>query len=143
VAEELAQDTGLPLSTEMVGTSRGGLHLALAADAPVEFRALYLEGGHKLGELKAARAYVVVPPSTIGNRPYQRLSPDGLRPLKVEDPTEWLRKLLSGFGFSLALTGMPRRLRGIAPNASSKGADRLLRRAKRAASIEVSRRGHP
>jgi len=40
-------------------------------------------------------------------------------------------------------TGMPRRLRGIGPNASSKGADRLLRRARRAASIEVSRRGHP
>ncbi len=66
VAEELAQDTALPLTTEVVRTPRSGLHIALATDAPVESSALYLEDGRKLGELKASRAYVVIPPSTIG-----------------------------------------------------------------------------
>jgi hypothetical protein len=94
--------TALPLETEVIRTPRGGLHIGLATETPVESRTLYLEDGRKLGELKAARAYVVIRPSTIGGRPYQRLSPDGVRPLRVDDPMEWVRKLLSGFGFALA-----------------------------------------
>ena len=102
VAEELARDTALPLETEVVRTPRGGLHIALATEAPVESRTLYLKDGRRLGELKAARAYVVVLPSAIGDKTYQRLSPDAVPPLKVDDPVEWLQKLLSGFGFALA-----------------------------------------
>ena len=102
VAEELAKDTALPLETEVVRSPSGGLHIILATGTPVASRTLHLEDGRKLGELKAARAYVATPPSVIGSKTYQRLSPEGVRPLKVDDPVEWLRKLLPGFGFALA-----------------------------------------
>jgi hypothetical protein len=101
-AEELARDTALPLETQVVRTPRGGLHIGLATETPVESRTLYLEDGRKLGELKAARAYVVFPPSAIGDKAYQRLSPEAVPPLKVDDPVGWLRKLLPAFGFALA-----------------------------------------
>jgi putative DNA primase/helicase len=102
VAQELARDAALPLDTQLVSTPRGGLHIALATETPVESRTLYLDDGRKLGELKAARAYVVLPPSAIGGKSYQALSPDAVLPLRVDDPVEWIRKLLSGFGFVLA-----------------------------------------
>lgn len=102
VAEELARDTALPLDAPVVRTPRGGLHIGLATETPVESRTLYLGDGRKLGELKAARAYVLVRPSTIGDKTYQRLSPEAVPPLKVDDPVEWLRKLLPAFGFALA-----------------------------------------
>jgi len=44
VAEELARDTALPLETEVVRTPRGGLHIDLATETPVESRTLYLDG---------------------------------------------------------------------------------------------------
>jgi putative DNA primase/helicase len=102
VAEELARDTALPLETPVVCTPSGGLHIGLATETPVQSRTLYLEDGRKLGELKAARAYVVIPPSAIGGKTYRRLSPNAVLPLRVDDPVEWLRKLLSAFGFALA-----------------------------------------
>lgn len=103
VAEQLAQDTALPLTTEVVRTPSGGLHVGLAAETPVESRTLYLDDGRKLGELKAARAYVVVPPSAIGGNKYLSLSPEAVGPLPVDDPLEWLAQMLPAFGFTLAL----------------------------------------
>jgi hypothetical protein len=106
VAQELAGDTALSLQTEVVSTPRGGLHLSLATETPDDSRTLSLDDGRKLGELKAARAYVLVPPSSIGGKAYKRLSPKPVPPLRVDDPLEWLQKLLSGFGLTLAV-GQP------------------------------------
>lgn len=102
VAAELAKDTALPLTTEVVRTPRGGLHIAAASSTPVQSRTLHLQGGRKLGELKGARAYVVVPPSRIGGRPYVRLSPEEITPMQVDDPVAWLAGLLPASRFTLA-----------------------------------------
>ena len=106
VAEELAKDTALPRETPVVCTPSGGLHIGLATETPVQSCTLYLDDGRKLGDLKAARAYVVVAPSSIGKKRYVSLSPEHISPLGVEDPLEWLAELMSAFGFKLAL-GQP------------------------------------
>ncbi len=102
VAEELVKDVALPLTTEIIRTPREGLHIVAVSSAPVQSRTLHLQDGRKLGELKAARAYVLVPPSVIGGRPYVRLSPDGIAPMEVDDPVAWLARLLPAFRFALA-----------------------------------------
>ena len=102
VAEQLAQDTALPATTQVVRTPRGGLHIVLATPKAVPSTALNLEDGQRLGDLKAARAYVVVSPSIIGKKRYVPLSPEHVSPLEVEDPLEWLAQLLPAFGFTLA-----------------------------------------
>ncbi len=102
VAEQLAQDTALPVTTQVVRTPSGGLHVALATSGVLPSAALYLQDGRRLGELKAGRAYVVVSPSAIGKNTYVSLSPDTVGPLAVGDPLEWLAQLLPAFGFALA-----------------------------------------
>ncbi len=102
VAEALAGDAALPHETEVVRTPHGGLHIALAVSRPVSGRSLYLEDRRRLGDLKAAGGYVLVPPSRIGDRNYSPLSPDLVRVLRVEDPRVWLAELLLAFGFTLS-----------------------------------------
>ncbi len=103
VAEALSADVPLQAETELVRTPRrGGLHIALKVLRPVAGRDLFLSDGRKLGELKAARGYVLVPPSAIGTGEYQLLSPDGNDPIEVDDPVAWLRNVLPAFGYNLA-----------------------------------------
>ena len=101
VALELARDKGILLETETVQTPRPGLHIALATPVPVASRSLHLSDGRRLGELKAARAYVVVPPSKIGGKRYERLSPEGVEPMLVDDPLAWLDAVLGTYGYHL------------------------------------------
>ncbi len=103
VAEELANDAPLRAETELVRTPRrSGLHIALRVPKPVRGRDLYLVDGRKLGELKASGGYVLVPPSTIAGKHYETISARGVAPMEVEDPIEWLRRLLPSFGLELA-----------------------------------------
>ncbi|MBI5285361.1 MAG: AAA family ATPase [Chloroflexi bacterium] len=102
VADALSDDVPLRAETELVRTPRrGGLHIALKVVQPVAGRDLFLGDGRKLGELKAARGYVLVPPSAIGTGEYQLLSVDGIDPLEVDDPVAWLRNVLPAFGYAL------------------------------------------
>jgi len=101
VAEALAHDTALPNDTEVVRTPRGGMHIALVSTRPVQGGSLYLEDGRKLGDLKAAGGYVLIPPSRIGDRPYQSLSPNHGRLMTVDDPCLWLAQVLPAFGYAL------------------------------------------
>lgn len=111
VGEELAADTPLRALTELVRTpTRRGLHVALRPARRVRGRDLYLSDGRKLGELKAAGGYVLVEPSVIAGKRYERISPEGVEPLEVDDPIDWLRRLLPAFGCTLAQeTGRPKR----------------------------------
>ncbi len=102
VAEALAADAALPLTTGVVRTPRGGLHIAVAASEAVAGRDLILKDGRKLGDLKASRGYVLVPPSRIGNKSYETLGPQDINPMRV-DPLGWLAKVLPEFGFALSL----------------------------------------
>lgn len=102
VAEQIGADIPLRTQTPMVRTTRPGLHITLATRQPVPSQVLYLSDGRRLGELKAAGAYVVVPPSRIGTRDYEVISVEGVEPLLVDDPIAWLRDLLPCFGLALA-----------------------------------------
>jgi len=102
VAEALANDVALQNETEVVRTPRGGLHIAVASAHPVRSGTLHLQDGRKLGDLKAADGYVLIPPSRIGQSRYEFLSPDHGRVMTVDDPREWLAKVLPAFGFTLA-----------------------------------------
>jgi len=101
VAEALAQDTALPNETEVVRTPRGGMHIAVSSSRPLRGGPLYLKDGRRLGDLKAAAGYVLVPPSSIGDRPYRSLSPGCSGTMTVEDPRLWLAQVLPAFGFAL------------------------------------------
>jgi putative DNA primase/helicase len=101
VAEALAQDTALPNETEVVQTPRGGMHIAVISSRPAQGGPLYLEDGRKLGDLKAAGGYVLIPPSRIGDRPYRSLNPDHGRVITVDEPREWLAEVLPAFGYAL------------------------------------------
>ena len=102
VAGELASDTPLRAETELVRTpTRRGLHIALRPTRLVRGRDLYLADGRKLGELKAVGGYVLVEPSVIAGKHYERISAEGVEPLEVDDPVEWLRGLLPAFGYAL------------------------------------------
>jgi len=101
VAEALAQDTALPNETEVVRTPRGGMHIAVISSRPARGGPLYLEDGRKLGDLKAGGGYVLVPPSSIGDRHYHPLSPDHGQVMTVDDPRLWLAEVLPAFGFAL------------------------------------------
>lgn len=105
VAEALAADVPLHASTELVRTPRGGLHIALAVASPVASCALFLADGRRIGELKAARAYVVAPPSVIGDKKYQRIGPASVVPMKVGDPLAWFADVLPAFGYELSRSG--------------------------------------
>ncbi len=102
VAREIAADAALPLQTQVARTPSGGLHIVLATPKPTPTTVLRLDDGRELGDLKAERAYVVVPPSKIGKNCYVSLSPDDVTPFEVEDPLEWLARLLPPFGYRLA-----------------------------------------
>ncbi len=102
VAAALVDDVALPSETQVVRTRRGGLHLAVATPHPVDSSILYLDDGRKVGELKARRAYVLVPPSRIGDRSYTCVSPEHVEPLVSDDPVAWFQRLLEPFGFRLA-----------------------------------------
>jgi hypothetical protein len=105
VADALAEDVALLNETDVVRTPRG-LHIAVVSTSPVQGGSLYLQDGRKLGDLKAAGGYVLIPPSRIGTRPYESLSPDHGRVMTVDDPREWLAKVLPAFGFALAEEGL-------------------------------------
>ncbi|MGD0248943.1 MAG: bifunctional DNA primase/polymerase, partial [Candidatus Limnocylindrales bacterium] len=109
VAEALAEDTALPNETEVVRTPRGGMHISVISRRPAQGGPLYLQDGRKLGDLKAAGGYVLIPPSRIGDRPYQPLSPDHGRVMTVDDPREWLAQVLPAFGYALGDEGCGRR----------------------------------
>jgi hypothetical protein len=102
VAEAIAQDAALPNETELVRTPRGGLHISVTSRRPTQGGPLYLQDGRKLGDLKAAGGYVLIPPSRIGDRHYQPLSPGHGRVMTVDDPREWLAEVLPAFRFALA-----------------------------------------
>ena len=103
VAALLREDAALAGQTELIRTpGRDGLHIVLATTAPVKGQNLYLSDGRLLGELKGEGGYCVIPPSTIAGKSYERLSPDEVAPLLVEDPVAWLKKLLPPFGLELA-----------------------------------------
>ncbi len=108
VAEALLEDVTLAYQAEVVRTPSGGLHVVLATEEPTPTKSLKLEDGRALGDLKAARAYVLVPPSKIGDREYKLLSPVEIGPLKVPDPCDWVRALLPAFGYHLASRGAGR-----------------------------------
>jgi hypothetical protein len=101
VAEALAKDAALPNETEVVRTPRGGMHIAVRCTRPVQGGSLHLEDGRRLGDLKAAGGYVLVPPSSIGDRHYHSLSPDHRQVMTVDDPRLWLAEVLLAFGFAL------------------------------------------
>lgn len=101
VAEALAGDIALAAETETVRTPRGGLHIALATRVPVASGSLYLGDGRKLGDLKAEGGYVLVPPSRIGGRAYERVSVEDGRVLAEDDPLGWVARVLPAFGFEL------------------------------------------
>ncbi len=102
-AEALLADPELPLLTEVVRTPRGGLHMALGCPGARTCK-LKLSDGRILGDLKAAGGYVLVPPSRIGDRPYDLLSPEHVAPLAVADPMVWLSERLAPCGLTLAHT---------------------------------------
>jgi hypothetical protein len=104
VADALADDVALQNETELVRTPHG-LHIAVKSTRPVQGGVLRLEDGRKLGDLKAADGYVLIPPSRIGQGCYQFLSPDHGLLMAVDDPREWLAKVLPAFGFALAEDG--------------------------------------
>jgi hypothetical protein len=99
-ADLLAADPAILAATEVVRTPRGGLHIVTQPGAPVATSTLHLADGRKLGDLKAARGYVVVPPSRIGDRAYARISPADAGAMRV-GPTDWLRETLPRFGMEL------------------------------------------
>ena len=105
VADELAEDIALLNETEVVRTPRGGLHIAMISAHPVRSGTLYLQDGRKLGDLKAADGYVLIPPSRIGQSGYEFLSPDHGLLMTVDNPREWLAKVLPAFGYALAQEG--------------------------------------
>ena len=109
VADALADDIALPQMTQVVRTPRGGMHIAVSIDQALPGRALYLKDGRKLGDLKAERGYVLIPPSVIRSRQYVSMSPPDVAPLPVDDPVAWLRKTLPMFGFELADEQRPQR----------------------------------
>jgi hypothetical protein len=106
VAEALADDVALQNETEVVRTPRGGLHIAVVSRRPAQSGSLHLQDGRKLGDLKAAGGYVLIPPSKIGDRPYQSLSPDHGLVMTVDDPRRWLTEVLPAFGYALAEHGL-------------------------------------
>jgi hypothetical protein len=101
VADAVAEDAALPNETEVVRTPRGGMHIAVISSLPAQSGPLYLEDGRKLGDLKAGGGYVLVPPSSIGDRHYHSLSPNHGRVITVDDPRLWLAEVLPAFGFAL------------------------------------------
>lgn len=103
IAEELASDAELLIETEAVRTPSGGLHITLASPS-VKTSKLKLAGGRSIGDLKASAAYVLVPPSRIGDAGYVRLSPDWVEPAAADDPLAWFGRKLALFGHTLADT---------------------------------------
>ena len=101
VADALVGDVAVAAETEIVRTPRGGLHIALVTSAPVRGGSLYLSDGRKLGDLKAANGYVLVPPSKIGRNHYELVSPEHGHVKAEDDPRGWLARLLPAFGFEL------------------------------------------
>lgn len=99
VADELVADVPLRAEAEIVRTPSGGLHIAFDTEN-VQSSVLHLDDGRRLGELKASRAYVLVPPSRIGSRAYEMLSVPGAPGLSG-DPTSWLVSILPAFGHAL------------------------------------------
>ena len=102
VADALNSEASLAYSTVVVRTPRPGLHVSLLPPEPMKTRVLHLKDGRTLGELRGLDAYVVVPPSVIGCRQYESLSPEGVAPIRLEDPLGWLAGLLQEHGFELA-----------------------------------------
>ena len=102
VAATLAEDVAIPSETEVVRTPHGGMHIALRVSGQVGGGPLYLQDGKRLGDLKASRGYVLVPPSRIGDGYYVSLSSGFERVIAVDDPRSWLADILSAFGFTLA-----------------------------------------
>lgn len=100
VAAALLRDASLPLQTRVVATPHAGLHIAFAASIPTPNRVLFLADGRRLGELKADNAYVVIPPSSIGDKRYELLSQLDTTLLPVE-PVAWLASVLPEFGYEL------------------------------------------
>ncbi|MGD0205373.1 MAG: bifunctional DNA primase/polymerase, partial [Dehalococcoidia bacterium] len=100
VADALANDIALPQMTQVVRTPRGGMHIAFACARPIEGRVLSLRDGRRLGELKGARGYVLVPPSAVGKHRYVMVSPPDAVPSSL-NPLDWLRQTLPLFGFEL------------------------------------------
>ena len=109
VAEALSNDVALPATTQVIRTPRGGMHIAVECEGPVRSRTLYLSDGRKLGELKADRAYVLIPPSVIGTGIYTAMSPPDVPPMKVDDAVTWLSDLLPLFGYRLGTSERGRR----------------------------------
>ncbi len=101
VAEALVGDVALAAETEIVRTPRGGLHIALVTSVPVRGGSLYLSDGRKLGDLKAANGYVLVPPSKIGGNQYELVSPEHGHVKAEDEPHLWLARILPAFGFEL------------------------------------------
>jgi hypothetical protein len=102
VAEALRGDAALPHQTRVTNSPSGGLHIAFITEQPLPSRVLHLSDGRRLGEFKAALAYVGVAPNRIGAKHYVDLSPPDLALLRVQ-PIEWLDSLLPQFGFHLDL----------------------------------------
>ncbi len=102
VADALLADSELVVLTEVIRTQRGGLHITFNS-AGIRTSTLKLADGRALGDLKAVGGYVVAPPSRVGQRRYQLLSPAHIKPLTVADPVEWLRSRLAACGYDLAV----------------------------------------
>ncbi len=100
-ADALLSDPELPFLTEVVRTPRAGLHMALCCPG-VATSNLKLADGRNLGDLKAASGYVLVPPSRVGVKRYELLSPAHVTPLDVTDPMAWLGERLAACGLTLA-----------------------------------------
>ncbi len=111
-ADALLSDPELPWVTEVVRTPRGGLHMALRCPG-VATSKLRLADGRTLGDLKAVGGYVLVPPSRIGKKQYERLSPEHVAPLAVADPLAWLGERLAACGLTLAHTRPEPAYRGV------------------------------
>jgi hypothetical protein len=101
VAQALMADPTTALVTNAIRTIRPGLHLEFVTTEPLQTRTLYLADGRRLGELRGLEAYVVVPPSRVGTAIYCRLSRDDVAPIHLDDPLDWLARLLAEFGFEL------------------------------------------
>src|SRR5438132_8997516 len=71
IADALANLDDVLRETDVVRTPSGGLHITFDA-AAVRTSKLMLADRRCIGDLKAERAYVVVPPSRIGPGRYQR-----------------------------------------------------------------------
>lgn len=104
-ATALREDKTLALQTEVVETPGGGLHATFAVSEPVPTKALRLDDGRALGDLKGARAYVLVPPSRIGDLVYRAVSAPEIAPMAVDDPLRWIAEVLPEFGFCLSENG--------------------------------------